>query len=375
MQDKFYDIENQEIEEEDNSSCTISTPFSPSDIRLTTPPMNLGDIIDMIQYGYIDFGAEYQREENLWSDEQQSRLIESILLGLRLPAFYFEEVSKKKWRIIDGLQRCCSIRNFCVDQTLKLNGLEFLKDMFDENTRYSNLSFHIKRDIRMLPVTVNLLAAGTPDDVKYILFKRLNTGGIRLTPQEIRNAVYLGTPIDIVRSMSNSEEFLHTTGGKIPTRRKQSMDFVSRFVAFYLVDYSNYTEPDLDYFINQVMGEIKAGVYDSQLIKMQEDFDKAMRLAREIFGDEAFRKRKWENASKSPLNKALFEVISVTFAKLKSKDLQKLLRRKEDLKERLMMELQKNRSFDNSFSGGTATITSVKTRFAMFNHLIQEVLC
>ena len=144
----------------------------------------MGDIIDMIQYHYIDFDTEYQREQNLWDDTQQSRLIESVLLGLRLPAFYFEEVSKKKWRIIDGLQRCCTIRNFYVDKTLRLQNMEFLTDF--EGKTIDDFPFEIKRDIRMLPVTVNVLENGVPDDVKYILFKRLNTGGITLSTQEIR---------------------------------------------------------------------------------------------------------------------------------------------------------------------------------------------
>ena len=53
-----------------------------------------------------------------------------------------------------------------------------------------------KRDLRMLPITVNLLSKGVPDKVKYVLFKRLNTGGMELKPQEIRNAVFQGLPID-----------------------------------------------------------------------------------------------------------------------------------------------------------------------------------
>ena len=63
----------------------------------------------------------------------------------------------------------------------------------------------------MLPVTVNLLEKGTPDDVKYILFKRLNTGGITLSPQEIRNAIFIGKAIDIVQEMSEYKEFLDAT--------------------------------------------------------------------------------------------------------------------------------------------------------------------
>ena len=89
-----------EIEKEDTSSGEVITqPFSPNEIQLINPPMNMGDLIDMIQYGWIDFNTEYQRAEDLWSPGKQSRLIESALLGLRLPSFYFEEVSKRHWKL------------------------------------------------------------------------------------------------------------------------------------------------------------------------------------------------------------------------------------------------------------------------------------
>ena len=128
MEEKdFNNLDGQEIEQEDTSSGVLITqPFSPNDIKLSNPPMNLGDLIDMIQYDWIDFHTEYQRNEDLWSPGKQSRLIESAMLGLRLPAFYFEEVTRRHWKIIDGLQRCCAIRNFCVNESLELCELEFL---------------------------------------------------------------------------------------------------------------------------------------------------------------------------------------------------------------------------------------------------------
>lgn len=370
---KDISIEKPDIfETEDNtSSCdAITSPFSPNDIRLSTPPMNMGDIIDMIQYHYIDFDTQYQREQNLWSDEDQSRLIESILLGLRLPAFYFEEVSKKKWNIIDGLQRCCAIRNFCVDQTLSLTDMEFLTDF--NGRKMDDFPFEIKRDIRMLPVTVNVLGKGVPDDVKYILFKRLNTGGIKLSPQEIRNAVYWGDTINIIRDMADFPAFKAATLNAIPTLRKQDMDFVSRFVAFYLIGYENYTEPDLDKFINTCMSNIKKGMYDNKIESMKQNFIKAMNLAAEIFGDDAFRKRTDKASTKNPLNKAYFEVISVAFAKLSDENTRKLLLHKELFKDNLIKEMKENSSYFGAFSGGTAKTESVKKRFSVFNDILSK---
>lgn len=357
-------------ESEDTSSGVVITqPFSPNEIELSNPPMNLGDLIDMIQYGWIDFQAEYQREENLWPLDKQSRLIESAMLGLRLPAFYFEEITKRHWKIIDGQQRCCAIRNFCVDESLTLCGLEFL----DYNgKKYSDLPFELKRDIRMLPITVNLLAKGVPDKVKYILFRRLNTGGMELEPQEIRNAIFQGKAIDLVKELAKNNWFVKATDHKVPTKRMQDQDFVTRFMAFYLLGYENYV-PDLDNFMNTCLEKINHEEFPQEQIEhMKTDFSKAMRLAYSIFADDAFRKRESADANKKPINKAYFEVIAVSFAKLSEKDCDKLLANKEQFKTALIEAMANNKSYSNSFSGGTGRIDNVKRRFSIFSKIVQE---
>lgn len=360
----------EEIDDEDSSSETITNPFSPNDIKISTPPMNLGDLIDMIQYGWINFGTDYQREENLWSLKQQSRLIESALLGLRLPAFYFEEVSKKQWNIIDGLQRCCSIRNYCVDKTFGLSQLEFLSEY--ENFRFDKLPFELRRDIRMLPITVNKLETGVPDRVKYVLFKRLNTGGIELTQQEIRNAIYKGEAINTVSKMAQDPEFLQVTENKIPTKRGHDRDFISRFVAFYLMGYSNY-KPDLENFINTSMELINNNFFTTEdILNMERDFSAANEFARSIFGNDAFRKRDCAEKSRNRLNKAYFEVITTVFAKLDDNTKNDLLQNKQIFTTNLITAMRDSKSYSNSFSGGTGAIDSIKRRFSWFIEIVNK---
>lgn len=360
-------------EEEDISSHeTITNPFSPSDISLSNPPMNLGDLIDMIKEGWINFGTEYQREENLWSDTQQSRLIESVLLGLRLPAFYFEEVNKRQWNIIDGLQRCCAIRNFCVDNILTLSDLEFLSNEFN-GKRYKDFDFPTKRDVRMLPITVNILAKGVPDMVKYVLFKRLNTGGIPLTNQEIRNAIFSGPAIETIKRMAKSREFLKATEKKVETKRKTDMDFASRFAAFYVLGWENY-KPDLERFINEAMETIRDKWDEAQRSTMENDFKESMKLAYDLFGNWAFRRRREKNARRTPLNKAYFEVIGVMLAKLDSDGRRQILKNKELLVANMITAMRGNQTYWNSFSGGTGDRNTVKLRFSYMEQIIQMTL-
>lgn len=360
------------VDDEDTScGIQIRQPFSPSDIKLQTPPMNLGDLIDLIEYHCINFGTDYQRSPNLWSPRQQSRLIESALLGLRLPAFYFEEVAPRKYNIIDGLQRCCAIKNFCVTGELaKLVDLEFLGDEFQQ-TGYKDFPFPYKREIRMLPITVNILEKGTPNKVKYILFQRLNTGGISLNAQEIRNAIFSGIAIDTVAKMAKDEAFLDVTQNSISDERKQDMDFVSRFVAFYVTDYKKYT-PDLENFINISMEKINKGEVDVE--KMQADFSRSMLISKQIFGDRAFRKQASEYDRKKPLNKALFEVVSVLFSRLTDEEVSVLDRKKVILKKRLWDKFNGGLTFSNSFSGGTGSFNSVKTRFSETEKIFKTII-
>ena len=351
------------IDREDDSSGPITVPYKPSDIRIDTHPMNLGDLIEMIDAKWINFDTEYQRLQNLWSEDVQSRFIESILLGLRLPAFYFEEVTRREWNIIDGLQRCCAIRNFCVDKTFKLSGLEFLGKDFD-GKGYDDFPFEVRRDVRMLPVTVNILERGTPPSVKYILFKRLNTAGVTLKPQEIRTAMYQSV-VPVLRRMTESPDFIRVTGGKISPKRQDDKDFVSRFIAFYLQGFDAYKpDADLDSFVNDGMEILskKVEVKSSSVEAMEKEFSRALCIAEKIFGEDAFRKRLNKNDSRKPLNKAYFEVLTVTFSKLSDEEASFLIKQKELLQANLI-RLMNRPVFLTSISTGTGMHDRVQTRF------------
>lgn len=359
----MQDDESQIDYEDDNSSGSITVPYRPSDIRIDTHPMNLGDLIEMIDAKWINFDTEYQRLQNLWSEDVQSRFIESILLGLRLPAFYFEEVTRREWNIIDGLQRCCAIRNFCVDKTFKLSGLEFLEKDF-EGKGYDDFPFEVRRDVRMLPVTVNILERGTPPSVKYILFKRLNTAGVTLKPQEIRTAMYQGV-VPVLRRMAESTDFIRVTGGKISPKRQDDKDFVSRFIAFYLQGFDAYKpDADLDSFVNDGMGILskKVEVKSPSVETMEQEFSRALCVAENIFGKDAFRKRLNKNDSRKPLNKAYFEVLTVTFSKLSDEETSFLIKHKELLQANLIT-LMNRPVFLTSISTGTGMYDRVQTRF------------
>lgn len=366
-----YITQEEDIEKEDTSSgqdTTITYPFNPNDIEIDTPPFTVGYLIDRMEYGEINMNADFQREGNLWKEKQQSRLIESILLGLPLPAFYFD-TANKQWDIIDGLQRCCAIENFCVKKTLRLQNLEFLAEkdgkQYLEGLGFDDLDRELQRSIITRPITVNLIKKA-PRNIRFILFRRLNTGGLKLKAQEIRNAVYQGYAADTIKNMAKSQEFIQVTGERIPTKRMEDRDFVSRFVAFYLIDYLEY-QPGLDEFINSSMELLEKKEAQS----IERDFKESLKLAYEIFQEDAFRKRTDPKEKRRPINKAYFEVITVSLAKLSDQNKRELLNHKDLFKENLMT-LMANDRYSNSLSGGTGTKDSVNIRFSWFEQVLNK---
>ena len=244
-----------EVEVEDlnggKSAEVITKPFNPNEIDVDISTVNLGSLIDQLENDEIDLQPDFQRVTDVWDNVKKSRLIESILLGLPLPSFYFsEDPVSQKLSIIDGLQRICAIRDFVLEKEnpLKLEGLQFLKN-FDGFT-FSQLARPEVKRIKSLKITMNTLRKGTPLDVKYIIFQRVNTAGVPLTPQEMRHALNQGPAAIFIKELADMESFKKATNYSVESKRMQDRDFVNRFIAFY-IGYQDYMG-DLDMFLNDI---------------------------------------------------------------------------------------------------------------------------
>ncbi|MFD0750164.1 DUF262 domain-containing protein [Mucilaginibacter calamicampi] len=369
----LIDTINPSVEFEENSiddnDLEIIKPFDPKKIDITSKSMILDLIFKRIRQGEINFFTDFQRKNDLWDKTKQSRLIESILIRFPLPAFYFDGTQDNKWLVVDGLQRISSLKNFVIDKSLKLEKLEFLKQF--NSLGFDELPRDLQRRIEESEINVYIINPGTPDDVKYNIFKRINTGGLMLEPQEIRHAMNQGIPANFVRDLAVIEEFRKATCYSIKKDRMQDRDFVTRFISFYINPYQNY-QPDLDTFMNKSMAALKnLTEAERQLIKT--NFIKSMSAAVKIFGQDAFRKRLNKNDSRKPINKALFEVWSVILSKLEASTIQMLVLKKEILKEAFMDLLNNDVKFTASLSSGTGDKTRVITRFSEIQNLVNKI--
>lgn len=367
--------DNQEVEVENlnggKSTEEITKPFNPNEIDVDISTVNLGSLIDQLENDEIDLQPDFQRVTDVWDNVKKSRLIESILLGLPLPSFYFsEDPVSQKLSIIDGLQRICAIRDFVLEKEnpLKLEGLQFLKN-FDGFT-FSQLARPEVKRIKSLKITMNTLRKGTPLDVKYIIFQRVNTAGVPLTPQEMRHALNQGPAAIFIKELADMESFKKATNYSVESKRMQDRDFVNRFIAFF-IGYQDYMG-DLDMFLNDKMGELNK-MTSEQRDDIRVSFDKAMKCCYEIFKKDTFRKRYKQEDRRKPISKSVYDTLSVNIAWLSDEERKLLLNNTEAFKAG-MIRLFNDKKFDFSITTGTGKKYNVEQRFTMVKSLIKEII-
>ena len=361
-----YEVEEESSASTNDSDAPIEKPFNPKEINIKSKTMSLDNIIKRIRESEIDMAPDFQRKGDLWTPDKQSRLIESLLIKLPLPAFYFDGTEDEKWLVVDGLQRLSAIKNFVVDESLRLQGLEFLENISGKT--FSELPRNYRRMIEETEIVAYIINPGTPADVKFNIFKRINTGGLVLEPQEIRHALNQGIPSKFVAQLAQLESFKEATQNVIATDRMLDREFVTRFLAFYLNGPKGY-KPDLDTFMTSSMGQLKSKTTD-ELNKIKEAFDKAMKLSKIIFGKWAFRKVYSIEERRKPINKALFEVWSVELANFTPEEQKRAELRKRDI----FQEFTKLMNDDETFVAAITSATGDKGRVNYRYNKIHELL-
>ena len=223
---------------EKDEEARITEPFDPQAVDIISQPMTISNLVDQLKYGDIVLDPDFQRYANLWDDEKQSRLIESLIIKIPLPTFYFDDCGDDKYIVVDGLQRLYTLKRFMAlekedTDRLRLKGLEYLKEF--EGRMFEELPPNIQRRIRTRNITAYVIRPGTPDKVRTSIFTRINTGGLKLEPAEIKNSVYRGQAANLLKELAHTEEFVRATRSKIPQNRMLDCEFVNRFLAFYLL--------------------------------------------------------------------------------------------------------------------------------------------
>ena len=370
IEENMTEIENSE-ENEYESDNVITNPFSTKDIAINNRIVVLPSLVTKLTHDEIDLNPEFQRNEDLWDRKKMSRLIESILLKLPLPVFYFDVSTPEKWIVVDGLQRLSSIKKFMVDKKLKLQNLEFLSEL--DGKSYDDLDRNLKRVIEDTQLITYQIEAQTPKKVRYSIFHRINTGGLVLNAQEIRQALNQGGQgVKFLKDIAENEVFKTIVGLK--SNRMSDRELVLRFVAFKLPTYQEFTFNNMGEFLDDSMDKLDKIKDEALLENLKKDFLETLEFSEKVLGEGHRFSRSIADGSKTKsLNRSLFDVITVCFSSIENKE--KFLERKTLFTEKFLKLLKDEQSdFTNAITKGTSGKGAVETRFKIMNELIKEVL-
>lgn len=361
-----------EVEIVSTNASSITDPFDPEEIDVKTKPMTVGLIMERIRGGddEIDLMPDFQRRAGIWDANRKSRLIESLLLRIPLPVFYVAADHTDRWSVVDGLQRITTLKEFIHDKSLALEGLEFLRQL--QGFKFDKLNRQMQRRIQESEITVHIIQPGTPSAVMFNIFKRINTGGLPLSGQEIRHAIKQGNSTKLLKQLAESAEFRAATQNSIRDERMADRECVLRFCAFFITPPNKYISGDLDSLLIQTMDQINSWPIE-KIEELSRRFKWCMISANEILGKAAFRKYYGKQYRSGPINKALFEAWSVCLARLSQEEINHLTKHKAVILKKFV-KLMDNYSFAASISTATGTVANVKRRFREIEELINEVL-
>lgn len=317
---QFREEQIAEIEPDDEKPTnTDPVPYDPQKIKVRRDFYSVREIFEMMEVDKsIDLNPEFQRYF-VWDKTQQSQLVESLLLGLPIPLFYFAENTDRSFNVVDGLQRLTTLHSFMRNE-FALKGLEHLGS--ECNGRYFKLDpgkgitaekilpRPMSRQIEQTQLVVNVIEASSPTQVKFDIFKRINTGGKHLNNQEIRNCVATPATRKLLHDMVHTELFREVTGGSDLAKRMDDQELALRFIGFQLVrqDYIEYNG-NMNGFLNALV-DLLNGMKERELKHWVNSFEIALKNCRYLFGEYAFRKCLPEHleagARRQLINKSLF---------------------------------------------------------------------
>lgn len=377
----------------------VLEPFDPDAISIEQKVVPMDTLIRRLKQQSIHLSPNFQRNE-VWDVTRRSRLIESLLLKIPLPMFYVASDEKGTWEVVDGLQRLSTIRDFIIGNEngvcLTLKNLEFLGDKLNGKTFKSiendSTQQRLVNDILETEMRFTVINPGTPEAVKRNIFKRINTGGMPLTLQEIRHALYQGKSSDLIYDLSCSKEFLNVLGNKVNDTRMASRELILRFLSFLIFNRENY-KSNLDSWLSNTMRVINLmpnitqnelnKIYKitdeipiinlSNLDEISNLFKKAMLRCDVIFDGHAFRKSIPGDERKTPINKSLFEVWSNVLCRLSDDEFIKLKDNKIFLLKKYELILE-DTDFVSAISRHSSMQSSVIGRYNAIENIVKETI-
>jgi hypothetical protein len=309
----------------------------------------------------------------VWDRIRSSRLIESVILEIPLPVFYFAESDNDTLEVIDGQQRLRAFFSF-IDDEYSLTGLKAIPLL--NSKKYKDLEKSIKNKFRNYSIRTVTFKKESDENLRFEIFERLNSGAIPLNYQELRNCIYRGNYNDMLITLSSDPDFMKLMGLKAPEARMHDVEYVLRFAAFFHATYLKY-KPSMASFLNEDM-KIYQKISKEDSEKFRKAFKNSVALIRSMLGENAFR-RYYRGAEGShngywepkKFNASLYDILMWGFS---DKDKNQVMANLDLIREAWISLMTDDDRFIESIELSTSSIKSVLYRFDAWRKLLRNIL-
>jgi len=347
-------------EEEENEVAVVY------DIATYPSDLTLSGIVDLNKTNDIII-PDFQRNF-VWTIKKSSLLIESFLLGLPVPQVFFYIDDENRNLVIDGQQRILSIVYYFDGyfgsenihgkrQVFRLKGLDEKSPYF--NKKFVELDEKSQRKLKasvLRAMNVRQLSPSDDSTSIYHIFERLNTGGVALTSQEIRNCVFRGQFVKILRKLNNEKAWRSIIGKKTFDKHQKDVELILRIFSLSHGAWKTYEKP-MKEFLNKSMKRHNKGSTD-EVKRFQMRFKKAAVLIVDTLGEKPFHVR-------GPLNASIMDSVFCTI-------LSSLSKIPDDLAKRYQ-KLLADKEFTDSTYYGTSDVTVLGKRFTRARKILLDL--
>lgn len=302
------DSRNKSQEDIDKSAKQISE--KKQDVKYDTRDYVVNYLVNQYEEGEFYIPLDYQRNF-IWSDRDRCNFIESVLMGLPIPFMFFADTNDGRIEIVDGAQRMQTLVQF-KQNDLVLDDLKVLTE--SNGFKFEDFDISIQRRYLNTNIRVVFLEEGTTERTRQEIFKRINTGGVHATPTEVRRGSFEGKFKKFVEDCAKNELFKSLAPRtKLTEDRYEGFELVSRFFAYsdnFETGFEGYTG-DVSGYIDRYVEEKNVAwendANDNELNSYKKRFEDMLHFARELLGEQGFRK----TLKSKSTPRARFEAISV----------------------------------------------------------------
>lgn len=265
------------------------------------------DYLRKIRKGTVILNPDFQRNE-VWSIEQNSRFIESLILNIPIPSFYLKEDNKGKRIVVDGLQRTTALQKFFAGE-YALTGLQMCpqlngKTINDFETQ--SLLTPLLTRIEDKQLYFYIMPLSCPMSVVYDVFNRINTGGTNLSTQEIRNCLLIGNSTRLLKELAQLDIVNEAIDNGIRDKRMKLREAILRCLAFVVLDYNKIYKGSMNSYLEKTMIAIN-NMSSMEVEQVKQDFITTIQTTYRIYRDRNFRIPTY--STRGRLNIAVMETI------------------------------------------------------------------